>query len=134
MKFPPAKCNITISIPNILFCTRGCYRFSSIAAYNGLAKPILDYTTRTWDPHTDNLISLGKGPVSGSFRFVTSNYSSRHEPREMTEILNYFNWPYLQARRQAVRKLVSEPELIAPNKGPHNMANVPLENTTEPSG
>ena len=62
------------------------------AAYKGLVRPVLEYGSSVWDPHTPG--RTGKGPKS----FVTGNYV--FETGSMTGILGQLKWESLKKRRK----------------------------------
>ena len=44
------------------------------AAYNGMVRPILEYGSSAWDPHTDKLQEELEKVQNHAARFVTRNY------------------------------------------------------------
>ena len=68
------------------------------AAYKGLVRPVLEYGSTVWDPHTHGLQEeLGK-VQNRSARFVTGNYV--FETGSMTGILVQLKWESLKKRRK----------------------------------
>ena len=55
------------------------------AAYKGMVRPILEYESSVWDPHTDKLREELEKVQNRAARFVTRNYV--YETGSMTDIL-----------------------------------------------
>ena len=103
-----------------------CSHDVKLAAYDGLVKPILEYASCAWDPHTEYLVyELEKVQRRGA-RFITSNYTTSFNPGGMTELLSQLGWKSLQSQRKISR-------LILFNKGINDLAVLPLRDLTEPS-
>ena len=90
-------------------------------AYKGLARPVLDYGSSVWEPHTvpgvvlqEELESVQKRAA----RFVTGNYNYKTE--SMTGILEQLKWESLKKRRKDNR-------LILLYKGLKGKASVPTD-------
>ena len=65
------------------------------AAYKGLVRPVLEYGSSVWDPHTKQE-ELEK-VQNHAARFVTRNYT--FEEGSMTSILEQLKWESLKKRR-----------------------------------
>ena len=64
------------------------------AAYKGMVRPILEYGSSVWDPHTDKLQEELEKVQNRAARFVTRNYI--HETGSMTGILRPLKWESLK--------------------------------------
>ena len=88
------------------------------AAYKGLVRPVLEYGSSVWDPHSFGLQEeLEKGPKSCR-RFVTGNYV--FETGSITGILGQLKWESLKKRRKDSR-------LILLYKGLKGKARIPTD-------
>ena len=63
------------------------------AAYKGIVRPILEYGSSVWDPHTDKLQEELEKVQNRAARFVTRNYV--YETGSMTGILGQLKWESL---------------------------------------
>ena len=63
------------------------------AAYKGLVRPVLEYGSSVWDPHTHGLQEELEKVQNRAARFVTGNYVS--ETGSMTGILGQLKWESL---------------------------------------
>ena len=68
------------------------------AAYNGMVRPILEYGSSVWDPHTDKLQEELEMVQNRAARFVTRNYV--YETGSMTGILGQLKWESLKKRKK----------------------------------
>ena len=60
------------------------------AAYKGLVRPVLEYGSSVWDPHTHGLQEELEKVQNRAARFVTGNYV--FETGSMTGILGQLKW------------------------------------------
>ena len=67
------------------------------AAYKGLVRPVLEYGSSLWGPHTKGLQEELEKVQNRAARFVTRNYTFEEE--RMTGLLEQFNWESLKKRR-----------------------------------
>ena len=67
------------------------------AAYKGLVRPVLEYGSSVWDPHTKCLQEELEKVQNRAARFVTRNYT--FEEGSMTGILEQLKWESLKKRR-----------------------------------
>ena len=65
------------------------------AAYKGLVRPVLEYESSVWDPHTQEELEKVQNRAA---RFVTGNYV--FETGSMTGILGQLKWESLKKRRK----------------------------------
>ena len=79
-----------------------CDRKVKEAAYFGLVRPILEYASQAWDPHTANLIDELEKVQRRAARFVSGNYHD-YTPGSMTKIINDLGWQTLEHRRKIDR-------------------------------
>ena len=68
------------------------------AAYKGMVRPILEYGSSVWDPHTGKLQEELEKVQNHATRFVTRNYV--YETGCMTDILGQLKWESLKKRRK----------------------------------
>ena len=88
------------------------------AAYKGMVRPILEYGSSVWDPHTDKLQEELETVQNRAARFVTRNYV--YETGSMTGILGQLKWESLKKRRKDNR-------LILLYKGLKGKARIPKD-------
>ena len=67
------------------------------AAYKDKVRPILEYGSSVWDPHTDMLQEELEKVQNRAARFETRNYV--YETGSMTGILGQLKWESLKKRR-----------------------------------
>ena len=65
-------------------------------AYNTYVRPILEYASPVWDPHTKDLISQIDMVQRRAARFVKSDYDPRHS---VTQMMRDLQWQSLHERR-----------------------------------
>ena len=88
------------------------------AAYKGLVRPVLEYGSSVWDPHTHGLQEELEKVQNRAARFVTGNYI--FETGSMTGILGQLKWESLKKRRKDSR-------LILLYKGLKGKARIPTD-------
>ena len=88
------------------------------AAYKGLVRPVLEYGSSVWDPHTHGLQEELEKVQNHAARFVTGNYV--FETGSMTGILGQLKWESLKKRRKDSR-------LILLYKGLKGKARIPTD-------
>ena len=88
------------------------------AAYKGMVRPILEYGSSVWDPHTDMLQEELEKVKNRVARFVTRIYV--YETGSMTGILGQLKWESLKKRRKDNR-------LILLYKGLKGKARIPTD-------
>ena len=88
------------------------------AAYKGLVRPVLEYGSSVWDPHTHGLQEELEKVQNRAARFVTGNYV--FETGSMTGILGQLKWESLKKRRKDSR-------LILLYKGLKGKARIPTD-------
>ena len=71
------------------------------AAYKGLVRPVLEYGSSVWDPHTHGLQEEPEKVQNRAARFVTGNYV--FETGSMSGILGQLKWESLKKRRKDSR-------------------------------
>ena len=84
-----------------------------------MVRPILEYGSSVWDPHTDKLQRELEKVQNRAARFVTRNYV--YETGSMTGILGQLIWESLKKRRKDSR-------LILLYKGLKGKARIPTDN------
>ena len=88
------------------------------AAYKGMVRPVLEYVSSVWDPHTLQLQDELEKVQNRVARFVTRNYV--YETGSMTGILGQLKWESLKNRRK-------DNILILLYKGLKGKARIPTE-------
>ena len=88
------------------------------AAYKGLMRPVLEYGSSVWEPHTLGLQEELEKVQNRAARFVTGNYV--FETGSMTGILCQLKWESLKKRRKDSR-------LILLYKGLKGKARIPTD-------
>ena len=73
-----------------------CPRPVKEQAYNTYVRPILEYASTVWDPHTKELTNQLEMVQRRAARFVTANYHHRHS---VALLLNQFQWQTLLQHR-----------------------------------
>ena len=74
------------------------------AAYKGLVRPVLEYESSGWDPHTHGFQEELEKVQNRGARFVTRNYV--FESGSMTGILGQLKWESLKKRRKNSRLIL----------------------------
>ena len=69
-------------------------------AYKVFVRPILEYASTVWDPHTQEQIDQLEAVQRRAARFVVNRY---HNTSSVTCMLNALQWPSLQHRRRVAR-------------------------------
>ena len=78
---------------NLLLCGRSVKERS----YLSLVRPIVEYATVAWSPHTKKGIDCIKSVQCSAARFANNNYSHYSS---VSSMLTDLNWPSLQSRRR----------------------------------
>ena len=71
--------------------------------YFALVRPLLEYASSVWDPHTTSDIQKLEMVQRRAARFVLGNY--RKTPGTVTDILQQLEWPTLEQRRKEARSI-----------------------------
>ena len=88
------------------------------AAYKGLVRPVLEYSSSVWDPSGVGLQNELEKVQNRAARFVTGNYN--FETGSMTGILEHLKWEPLKKRRRDSR-------VILLYKGLKDKASIPTD-------
>ena len=95
-----------------------CPTHIKAVAYTSLVRPILEYASAAWDPHSQNNINTLERIQRQAARFCKNNYS--REPGSVTKFLQELGWETLQARRK--HKIIT-----TLYKMEHNIIDIPLD-------
>ena len=95
-----------------------CPTHIKAVAYTSLVRPILEYASAAWDPHSQNNINTLERIQRQAARFCKNNYS--REPGSVTKLLQELGWETLQARRK--HKIIT-----TLYKMEHNIIDIPLD-------
>ncbi len=80
-----------------------CNRKIKSAAYTTFIRPIVEYASTSWDPHTERNNCKVEKVQRSSARFVTRNYSRDPVEGSVSGMIKELQWPSLQERRQQSR-------------------------------
>ena len=80
-----------------------CCRKAKQMAYATYIRPIVEYATPLWDPHTKRNTNKIEMVQRRSACYVTGNFD---RTRSVTSLLNYLSWPTLEERRRQYRLAV----------------------------
>ena len=108
------KCHLR----KLVACCLDCPQDIKEAAYIGLARPVLEYGSSVWDPHTKGLYEELEKLQNRAARFVTRNYT--FEEGSMTGILEQLKWESFKKKR-------TDNRLILLYKGLKGKARIPTD-------
>ena len=74
------------------------------ATYKRMVRPVLEYGSSVWDPHTHCLQEELETVQNRATRFVTGNYV--FETRSMSGILGQLKWESLKKKRKDSRRIL----------------------------
>ena len=95
-----------------------CPTHIKAVAYTSLVRPILEYASAAWDPHSQNNINTLERIQRQAARFCKNNYS--REPGSVTKLIQELGWETLQARRKHKR-------ITTLYQMEHNIIDIPLD-------
>ena len=95
-----------------------CPTHIKAVAYTSLVRPIIEYASAAWDPHSQNNIKTLERIQRQAARFCTNNYS--REQWSVTKLLQELGWETLQTRRKSKR-------ITTLYKMDHNIIDIPLD-------
>ena len=75
---------------------RSCSRETKTTCYNALVRPVMEYASCIWDPHTNKATSKAEAVQRSAARYVMNNFSRRSSVTAMTDELK---WKTLEHRR-----------------------------------
>ena len=102
---------------------RTCPRKTKRLAYTTLVRPILEYASIIWDPHTAFIIHKLETVQRRSARHIMHNYNRR---TNVTTMLQHLHLPTQQQRRQHVK-------IIMQYRIAHQLASIPTATYITPS-
>ena len=88
------------------------------AAYKGMVRPILEYGSSVWDPHTGKLQEELEKVKNRAARFVTRNYVS--QTGSLTDILGQLKW-------ESLKKMIKDNRLTLLYKCLKGKARIPTD-------
>jgi hypothetical protein len=77
-----------------------CSKHIKDMAYKTLVRPVLEYSSSVWDPHTQNLTNQLEAVQNRAARFVTGVYKRK---ASVTQMKKELNWADLATRRKVAR-------------------------------
>ena len=92
---------LLLFLPSKSSISKSCSRETKTACYNTLVRPIVEYASCVWDPHTSKATSKAESVQRSAARYVMNNYSRRSS---VTTMIDELQWKTLQHRR-AVSKV-----------------------------
>ena len=95
-----------------------CPTHIKAVAYTSLVRPILEYVSAAWDPHSQNNIKSLERIQRQAARLCRNDYS--REPGSVTKLLQELGWESLQTRRKYKR-------ITTLYKMEHNIIDIPLD-------
>ena len=78
-----------------------CNREVKVTAYQAIVRPLLEYTTSAWDPHSKCNIEALEKVQKQAARFCMKDYSRL--PGTMTNLMTELDWQPLDIRRKMAR-------------------------------
>ena len=93
-----AKANRSLGFLRRNLCS--CSKNIKDMAYKTLVRPILEYCSSVWDPHTQNLINQVEAVQNRAARFVSGIYGRN---TSITQIKKSLGWDELATRRKVTR-------------------------------
>ena len=105
---------------NLHHCPQGVKE----SAYKTLVRPLLEYSSSVWDPHTVNSINTLESVQRRAARFCLNDFTSR-SPGAVTNMMKKLGWQSLATRRRTRR-------LIIFYKAINGHLSIPISNLTSP--
>ena len=95
-----------------------CPTHIKAVAYTSLVRPILEYASAAWDPHSQNNIKSLERIQTQAARFCKNDYF--REPGSVATLLQELGWESLKTRRKYKR-------ITTLYKMVHNIIDIPLD-------
>ena len=89
-----------MSIYKITTCTSKCLTIVKQRAYFSLVRPLLEYSSNVWDPHTQKNIKKLEMVHRRAARYVLHRHRNTSS---VTDMLQTLNWRSLESRRKDMR-------------------------------
>ena len=80
-----------------------CPQIVKEACYKTMVRPILEYSSTVWSPHTEKNINLIESVQRRAARFVTNTYDRMSS---VTSLLHGLGWPSLKQRREIAKAIM----------------------------
>ena len=98
-------------------------------AYKTITRPLLEYSSSVWDPHTACLKNKIEFIQRRAARFVSNNYHRNplDPSSSVTRMLNQLGWASLEQRR-------SDARLLLFYKAVHGLIAIPISSYLDPAG
>ena len=93
------------------------------SAYRSMIRPLLEYCSTVWSPHTKEYIQKIEMVQRRAARYVTNRY---HNTSSVTEVLDHLEWETLEARRTKNRHIMFF-KII------HGLVDIPVEKYVTPA-
>ena len=102
-----------------------CPQEIKVSAYNTLVRPLVEFSSSVWEPHTRSLINKLESVQHRAARFCLNDFGSK-SPGCITNMIKKLEWESLTDRRQIRR-------LVIFHKAVHGHLSIPLGNLTQPA-
>lgn len=102
-----------------------CPQDIKVSAYKTLVRPLIEYSSSVWEPHTKTLINKLESIQRRAARFCMNDFKSK-SPGSVTNMIKKLEWESLTDRRLTRR-------LVILHKAIHGHLSIPVGNLTQPA-